>query len=285
MNGERATGAGGVDWIARWRAMQADIAATRRDQAPEPADRWARRAKRFDRTSRALPGSAVLPEAIAEHLRESDVVVDVGAGTGRHVALFARRCRRVIAVEPSPSMRLRLEMRVREEALSNVEIVDAAWPVAGAPEGDVVFSSHVLYGVEDAAPFLLAMTAAARRACALYLGLRAPASALDPLRHYLHGTRVPGRPAALEALEVLHQLGVPACLAVIAGSERCFDVGSSDDDLEDLCHRLRLDPTHANRERVIEALDAITPPDVLGRRVLGVTGPDAVISWTTALQR
>ncbi|MFO0592655.1 MAG: class I SAM-dependent methyltransferase [Polyangiaceae bacterium] len=259
--------------------MQAEVAKNRSAaEGPPLEDRWHHRAERFDRVARAA-ADATLPAALADQLHDSDVVIDIGAGTGRHAVLFAKRCRRVIAIEPSPAMRARLEQRVRDEGLTNVLIVNGRWPMERPPEGDVVFSSHVLYGVEDVASFLAAMTAAARRCCALYLGLRAPGSALDPLRRHLRGTPIPRRPAALEALNVLHQFGVPASLSVIAGSERHLEVGAEDEDLTDLCHRLSLEPSDANRSRLRGILKDFAPRREDGTHLLGATGPNALVGW------
>ena len=179
---EASIRAGGVDWIAVWRAMQAEVAASRgEDERPPPEDRWAHRAERF--------------------------------------------------------------------------------------------------GADDPVAFLRAMTAAARRYCVLHLGLRAPGSALDPLRRRLRGTPSPRRPAALEALNVLHQLGLPASLSVIAGSERSLEVGSDEEDLTELCHRLSLDPSEASCRRLRGLLIEFAPANGEGKHVLGVTGPNTIVGW------
>lgn len=271
--------AGGVDWLSTWDHMRRSFAAAHGQRGAEEGDRWEHRAARFERVSRASAAREGMPVALAHQLRETDVVVDIGAGTGRHALLFARRCRRVIAVEPSAAMRARLTRRVEEEGLGNVEILDATWPTGGGPQGDVVFSSHVLYGVDDVRAFLAAMTIAARRLCVLHLGLRAPAGALDPLWAHLHGTEAQLRPAAIEALAVLHQLGAAASLVVLAGSERVFEFSAADEDLTELCHRLDLEPTEANKVRVRSGLAALAPADERGMHVLGVTGPNALVWW------
>jgi hypothetical protein len=274
--------AGAIDWVARWSAMQSEVSREARDGDASdqgPGDAWAHRAASFDRMSRAWAESNALPTALAPHLKETDVVIDIGAGTGRHTVLFARHCRRVIAIEPSAAMRVELERRVQEEQLGNVEVLGARWPMAGGPRGDLVFSSHVLYGIDDVAAFLAAMEAASFRSCALLLGLKAPSSALDPLRRHLDGTEPAPRPAALEALNVLHQLGMQAELALVQGSRRTFEVGPSDEDAAALCPRLRIRPTAENVARVREGLAAIAPCNPSGNHVLGTTGPNALLSW------
>jgi SAM-dependent methyltransferase len=283
--------AGDVDWAARWQEMQRAVREVRRPAVAE-GDRWRLRAARYDKFSRVAADRDGLPSPLAEDLRADDVVVDVGAGTGRHALLFARRCKRVIAIEPSAAMRARLQQRLDEERLRNVEIVDASWPALGVEpevragagaasgmEGDVVFSSHVLYGVDDAASFVAAMTASARRVAALYLGLRAPPGAIDPLWTALHGRLVPRRPAALEALAILHQLGAAASLAVQPDSARPYEMGADDEDLTELCHRLDLEVGDESKARVRAALAAVAPADARGVHVLGISGPNALLYW------
>lgn len=278
MSAEGGVRAGGLDWVEVWERMRAETAAAKEGIPHEgPEDRWARRAERFDRRSRAA--AETLPPALAAALREGDVVLDIGAGTGRHVALFARRAARVIAVEPSPSMRARLEARVAEEGLSNVEVLAERWPIIDGPRADVVFSSHVLYGVTDVPAFLISMSRAARRRCVVCLGLRAPADALGPLWRRVRGRDVPPRPAALETLNLLHQLGERAEMSLVPGSTRVFAFRSDDGDVAEICHRLSLDPDAENMRAVREALAAEAPADEGGLHVLGTTGPNVLITW------
>jgi len=76
---------------------------------------------------------------------------DVGAGTGHYTSLLARRCASVVAVEPSPPMRQYLRERIRNERLSNVQLVAGRLP--GPPvidqEVDVVVCIGVLQYVPD----------------------------------------------------------------------------------------------------------------------------------------
>jgi SAM-dependent methyltransferase len=274
----RSIRAGGVDWVAVLDEMGRERAAMAVALADE--DRWRHRAARFDRWTRAERGADTLPSALAALVRADDESMDIGAGTGRHVVPLARLCRRVIAIEPSEAMRARLEARVREEALTNVEVLADRFPTESAPTADLVFASHVLYGVDDAPAFLCAMDRCARRTAALLLGLSAPPDVLTPLRHAL-GLSVPRYPAALEALALLHQLGMRASLVMLPGSERAYAVTDEDDDIRHLCHRLSLDPSDDTMARVREALVEVAPR-VDGNHVLGTTGPNALLGWSAA---
>ena len=272
-----SVGAGGIDWVERWRQMQeaAEAASAGREVAGVE-DRWQRRAARFDRVSRERGDDSLA--LLAAGVRASDVVVDLGAGVGRHAVPLARRCARVIAIEPSPAMRERMQARVVEAGASNVEIVAAAWPCS-LQVVDVSFSVHVLYAVADAAGFIREMTRVTRRSCSLVLGLRAPADGLAGLWQELHGVARPPRPAALEALALLHQLGHRASLRLVAGSERLLEFSPNDEDLNDLCHRLGVEADEPGRARVRAALDRLHPREAGGAWVLGGSGPNAILEW------
>lgn len=276
--------AGGIDWIARWREMRE---ATERVNAAAGVvardDPWEKRAARIDRISRTRGSIDASVDVLHGLVRLSDVVMDIGAGTGRHVVSLAPRVARVIAVEPSAAMRERLVERAREVSLTNVEIVASRWPISPPIEADVVLSAHVLYVVDDVESFLVAMHRAARRACALVLGLRAPIDLLGPLWARMRGCERPPRPAALEALAVLHQLGIRASLEPIAGSTRPFAFRPDDDeDLDELCDRVGLERSPADRARVREAMLALGTPGDDGAIVLATSGPHALIRWDTS---
>lgn len=265
--------AGGVDWIERWREMFSAAAAGGEAREGDP---WRDRAARFDRMGRRYADASI--ERLREGVLPTDVVADVGAGTGRHAVPMARHCARVVAVEPSAAMRARLEARIAEEHAA-VRVVAGPWPCAIEPV-DVIYSCHVLYGVAEAASFLEHMTRAARRTCRLLLGVRAPADRLAPLWRVVHGRERGPRPAALEALALLHQLGYPASLRVAAGSERPMTFTSTHEDLDELCHRLHLSPDDAGRARVEGALQELFPRASREEPWdLGTSGAQAIVEW------
>jgi SAM-dependent methyltransferase len=241
-------------------------------------DPWSTRAARFDRMGRQAGSADATLEALSPLCRPADLVMDVGAGAGRHVVGLAKQVGRIIAVEPSAAMLGFLGARLTEEGLTNVEVAPEAWPLTQTRVADVVYSAHVLYGVDEAAPFLQAMTRSARRTCALVLGLSAPADQLDGLWLALHGSRRPPRPAALEALALLHQLGSRAALSIIPGSERPLRFTSSDEDVVELCRRMDIPPGPASLSRVRAALDELAPASD-GAHTLGVSGPNALLTW------
>ncbi|MBM3296351.1 MAG: methyltransferase domain-containing protein [Candidatus Aminicenantes bacterium] len=58
---------------------------------------------------------------IGRFLRPAHSVLEIGAGTGRFTLPLAGRCRRVLAVDPSPRMLRLLESKAREKGLGNIE--------------------------------------------------------------------------------------------------------------------------------------------------------------------
>jgi SAM-dependent methyltransferase len=84
-------------------------------------------------------------------LDASSVVVDLGAGTGQFALSVAPRCRRVVAVDPSPVMLERLQRNVDEAAMGNVEIAAAgflSYEHLGEP-ADIVYSRYALHHLPD----------------------------------------------------------------------------------------------------------------------------------------
>jgi ubiquinone/menaquinone biosynthesis C-methylase UbiE len=79
------------------------------------------------------------------------VVVDLGAGTGQFTLAAAASCRRVIAVDVSPAMLERLQRRVEETRLRNVDVVRGGFLTyvhEGGP-ADVVYSRYALHHLPD----------------------------------------------------------------------------------------------------------------------------------------
>lgn len=198
-----------ADPVAAWNALVAAREARRAALPSPPADRWADRAADYDRRVRACPPDAsnpvwhllrsLLPEPAA-----SATVLDIGAGTGRWTLPFAAAARRVTALEPSPSMRARLEENVARAGLRNVTVLPAAWPAA-VPPHDLVLCAHAMYGAPDIARWIAAMNAAARAACAFYIRAPTPDDPLSAVSLAAFGTphAVPDLQMALPVLAAL----------------------------------------------------------------------------------
>ncbi|MEI8308745.1 MAG: class I SAM-dependent methyltransferase [Chloroflexales bacterium] len=283
MSGVRA---GKQDWLAIWRQMYADERA-QGEAATDPAfgqhaDPWAGRAGRFAAASQRQPQPDSFMRALLPHLRSTDTVLDIGAGTGRYLPPLAAVVREVIAIEPSAAMRVELERVIVDAGLQNVTVRADHWPPTQPIIGDVAISAHVVYGVAEVGPFFAAMDGAARRSCHLYLGLHHPGYALSAFWEYVHGEPRLPLPAALEALACLHQLGIYAGMELVSipGS---FRFSTMDDAVEEIRYRLRLTPNPARDARIVAAATAL-----LTSRDDGWLAPHnqpthaAVIRWSPA---
>lgn len=194
-------------------------------------------------------------------LRPTDRVLDVGAGTGRYLPFLARHVAEVIAVEPSPSMRAELERTLEAEQILNVQVIAESWPLTQPITADVVISAHVVYGVREIGPFLAGIDGAARRLCAMLLGLKHPTSVLAPFWERIHGQPRLPLPGALEALAACHQLDLAARLDLLPAT-RSFRFPSVDDALEEIRGRLRLTPEPARDAALLAAIaDLLVPTD------------------------
>lgn len=251
---------GGQDWLALWRAMY-DAERAQGEAATDPefarhADSWAGRAPRFAAASRRTPQPDSFMEWLVPQLRPTDRVIDVGAGSGRYLPFLAQRVAEVVAVEPSPAMRAELAHTLEESACANVRVLDGSWPLAELSVADVVLSAHVVYGVREIGPFLRGIDAAARRLCALYLGLRHPTWAMAPLWERVHGEERLPLPAALEALAACHQLDLPARLELVPAAP-AFRFADRDEAFDEARARLRLGPNPARDALLRAALDEL----------------------------
>ena len=177
MSGPEATGAerpSEIDYVERWRQLvQARTDQGRRLDTQHPSgDEWAGCAERFRRLTAAVThGGTVDPflDLVRPHVRPEATVLDVGAGTGRHVAALAPQVAQVVAVEPSAAMREQMAIVVREANLTNVEVVPESWPSARVEPADIVICSHVAYFAEDIATFLRRLDEVTRGHCFITL--------------------------------------------------------------------------------------------------------------------
>jgi ubiquinone/menaquinone biosynthesis C-methylase UbiE len=79
-------------------------------------------------------------------------VVDVGAGTGQFTIAAAEVCERVVAVDVSPIMLQRLQAKIAETGLNNIELVHAGFLTYEhqGPPADLIYSRYALHHLPDA---------------------------------------------------------------------------------------------------------------------------------------
>src|SRR5256714_4286282 len=187
-----------IDGAQRWQ----DIVADRASLAGGQTDRhyWDRRAKSFARATATRADEFI--QVIEPYVSPRKTLVDVGAGAGRHAVPLSDRLEWVTAVEPSEGMRAQIPPR------DNMTIVASTWEDAEVAPADLVICCHVLYGVEDPAPFIAKLERSARERVFIMLresDLPHPAATI---RQRLAADPGPGLPRFSDLFMLLMQLGV-----------------------------------------------------------------------------
>ena len=220
-------------------------------------------ARRDDPTLDALLGLA----------RPGDTWLDVGAGGGRFSLAIARAVRRVIAVEPSASMRAVFAQTIADfpgdagVPIANTELRAERWPPASTDgyAADVGFISHVGYDVEPIGPFLDALEAAASRLCVAVLMERSPLSAFSALWPVVHREPQAELPGLAEFLALLLARGALPEMRVVTTHAWRFDSPAEAEAVA--LRRLWLSPHGAKATRLRDALARTLLPDADGVRL------------------
>ncbi|NTU89953.1 MAG: class I SAM-dependent methyltransferase [Actinobacteria bacterium] len=148
----------GIDWGAEW------IAAQKVRRKPDSAEYWDGRAHAFKEQA----GQSAYLETFLDFaaLREGETVFDMGCGSGTLSIPLAKQGHDVIAADFSPKMLEYLEQEARDEGLTNIRTVLAAWEddwlAAGIEEVDVVVASRSI-AVADLEAALKKIDAMAKR--------------------------------------------------------------------------------------------------------------------------
>ena len=161
-------------------------------------------------------------------VRPDETWLDIGAGAGRYALPIALLARRIIAVEPSATMRGALRSGIAEHGAGNITIIGASWPEAlpqlgELPAADVSLIAHVGYDIEEIGPFIEAMERATGRLCIAMLTDRSPASVADPFWPVVHGEERVPLPALPELLELLGAMGRSPELIRVERAPRTFE--------------------------------------------------------------
>jgi precorrin-6B methylase 2 len=200
-----------TDWLTLWHQLvEVQNARHRTRSGPERSDVWHGRAAGYDA---AVERRWTEPDSsrrflVADLARWPGCsVLDIGAGTGSWTAMMGREAGRVTAVDPSPAMLDRLRRRVAEEGLSNVTVVEGAWPEVEVGPHDLVFCSHAMYGSLDLARFVERMGEVAHRRCYLLIRVLMPDSVMAEAAEHVWGQPYDS-PCFQVAYGALLQLGI-----------------------------------------------------------------------------
>jgi hypothetical protein len=101
--------------------------------------------------------------AIASNIEADHVIIDVGGGGGRISLPLALRCREVVNVDPSPTMRMGFRRNAAGAGITNTRIIEGEWPNVDAPAGSVALVNHVTYLTRDIVPFIKKLQQTGRR--------------------------------------------------------------------------------------------------------------------------
>lgn len=190
--------------LLQWGIPREIEAAAERSPWGHPADRFAMRAD----TATQVPGGASFDRA-TEALIEPGSVLDVGAGVGAGGLPLLPYASSLTAVDPSEQMLGMLAERA-SASRTPTRVIVGRWPAVADQAGvhDVVVCHHVVYDVQDLAPFLAALTAAARRRVVVELPPLHPQTWMAPLWLRFHGVVRPTTPTSEDVVAVLQETGV-----------------------------------------------------------------------------
>jgi SAM-dependent methyltransferase len=259
--------------LAAWAIPEHITAAVTESPWVLPRTVFARRADRVV----AAPSGPSFERAWAA-LEPPGSVLDIGSGAGAACLPLLPRCTALTAVDTEPDMLELLADRVRATG-SGIKptLVAGWWPDAAAEAGtaDVVTCHHVTYNVADIEPFVVALTAAARRMVVVEMTTAHPLAILNPLWLRFHGLARPDGPTVDDLLAILAAMGISA------RSQRWERPGERDyasfAELTDVTRRrLCLPPERAGE--VGEALaDLVVDPEQPAD--LGSSGRNVVTIW------
>jgi len=190
--------------LAAW-AIPEPISATVADSPwVLPRQVFARRADRMI----AAPSGPSYQRALAA-LDPPGSVLDVGAGAGAASLPLLPRATSLTAVDTDAAMLGQLAERAAA-AGTGARTVLGSWPEAAAQAGqaDVVTCHHVFYNVPEVRPFVLALTASARRRVVAEITAQHPLTALNDLWLRFHGLARPVSPTAADLIQILTAMGL-----------------------------------------------------------------------------
>lgn len=190
--------------LASWAIPPAILEAAPESPFGFPAELFVRRGERSETTGGSTPTTARALEALGD----GGTVLDVGVGGGATCLPLAPRCTGLTVVDAQADM-LDAAARLARSADMQVTSVYGRWPdVANeTPTCDVAVCGHVAFNVPDLMPFVVQLSAHARRRVVLELTDRHPLSWMNDLWLRFHGATRPEQPHAGDAEALCTALG------------------------------------------------------------------------------
>lgn len=126
-------------------------------------------------------------------LTPESVVMDVGAGPGTFVIPFARKVKRIDAVEPAPGMVDKIKENAQREGIANFGIINSTWQDVDAAsvsdKYDLVISSLVIWVFKDVWRQLRRMEQASKGYCCVVTGAKSKNEHGDILWQQINGNK------------------------------------------------------------------------------------------------
>lgn len=167
----------------------------------------------FRRRGERATGSAPTPttQRALEALPDGGTVLDIGVGGGMTSLPLASRASTIVGVDGSADMLATFETTAESLGVT-ARTIQGVWPEVEdrAEIVDLVVCGHVLYNVQDVAPFIRALTAKAARRVVVELTERHPWTWMNDLWQRFHALPRPDTPTAADAESVLRELGIEA---------------------------------------------------------------------------
>jgi 2-polyprenyl-3-methyl-5-hydroxy-6-metoxy-1,4-benzoquinol methylase len=163
------------------------------------------------RAERAVERPTATTERAAAALPDHGTVLDVGCGGGATSVGLAPRAAVIAGVDASAEM-IAMFRETIEHAGVAAPTYRGSWPTIApaVPAADVVVCGHVLYNVQDLAPFAEALTAHAGRRVVVEITERHPLAWMNDLWDRFHAVRFPDGPSADVAEAALDELDLHA---------------------------------------------------------------------------
>jgi SAM-dependent methyltransferase len=223
-----------IDWEKMWEDIYDQRCRTMRADSDEK-EYWSQRAEDFSdfrSTNDFEYGSKVLEKLWGGVLGQDSVVLDVGAGPGTFVVPFARKVRRVDALEPAPGMVATIRKNTELNGIKNFRIIESTWQEANLTavdsRYDLVIGSLVLFVFRDLWRQLTRMEQASRAFCCVVTGVEGIQTSEKELWSRLMGDQpCPWRSSNTEfplVFNLLHSKGRSANVSIIHyTSERALE--------------------------------------------------------------
>ncbi|MGA1418505.1 MAG: class I SAM-dependent methyltransferase [Ilumatobacteraceae bacterium] len=196
--------------IAFWRSSLKNWAIPEEILRQAPESPWTHLVEKFTVNSNDTIRTPSIDRALEALYGDSTElsVLDVGCGGGRASYALVPPATHVVGVDQQPAMLAAFVTESLQRGVAQTTVV-GTWPEVStrAPQCDIVICHHVLYNVQDIAPFVMALNEHARRRVVIELTESHPLAAnSDAWKHFWKLDR-PSGPTVDDALSALRSIG------------------------------------------------------------------------------